>query len=72
MINELLMALLGGCIGAAVALLAQRQSLSNYFYLVEHIWNNDMKQLNSRVDELMMNRMEKNVVKFSSAKRETL
>jgi hypothetical protein len=72
MINELLMALLGGCIGAAVALLAQRQSLSNYFYLVEHIWNNDMKQLNSRVDELMMNRMENNVVKFSSVKRETL
>ncbi|CAB4148658.1 hypothetical protein UFOVP855_44 [uncultured Caudovirales phage] len=72
MINELLMALLGGCIGAAVALLAQRQSLSNYFYLVEHIWNNDMKQLNSRVDELMMNRMENNAVKFSSVKRETL
>ena len=39
-------------IGAGIAIIVQKTTLNRYFDLVECLWNQDLKRLNSRIDTL--------------------
>lgn len=62
--NEFMCAIGGGCIGAALAILGHRAALENYYALVESLWNNDLKRINNRIDDLSPTYVHKPVCKF--------
>lgn len=63
---ELGTCILCGFIGAGIAIVAQKSALNKYFNLVECLWDNDMRRINDRIDEILVERMQNNVVKLST------